>query len=85
MRGLQLPAGLFDSTPELEVLVACRAGLSEFPTAVLAAGGLTRLSLGSNSLSSIPVEVTQLTRWAQEASALVCWLVHVQGGCSVLQ
>jgi hypothetical protein len=62
VRGLQLPDGLFDSTPGLEVLLACRAGLSEFPKAVLAASSLTRLGLGSNSISTMPVEVTQLTR-----------------------
>lgn len=63
VRGLQLPDGLLDSTPGLEVLLACRAGLSEFPRAVLAASSLTRLGLGGNSISMMPVEVTQLTRW----------------------
>lgn len=63
MRGLQLPEGVFASTPQLEVLVACRAGLSEFPAAVLGAASLTRLSLGSNSISSVPVAVTQLTKY----------------------
>lgn len=59
---LQLPAGLFAHTPQLEVLVACRAGLSEFPAAVLEAPSLLQLRLASNSLSSVPADVTRLTK-----------------------
>jgi hypothetical protein len=62
VRGLQLPDGLFAATPQLQVLVACRAGLTDFPRAVLGADSLTRLSIGGNSLSSVPVEVTGLTK-----------------------
>lgn len=62
VRGLQLPEGLFASTPQLQVLVAARAGLTDFPRAVLGAASLTRLCLGGNSLSSVPVEVTRLTK-----------------------
>jgi hypothetical protein len=62
VRGLQLPEGLFASTPQLQVLLAARAGLTDFPGAVLGAASLTRLCLAGNSLSSVPVEVTRLNK-----------------------
>jgi hypothetical protein len=62
VRGLQLSADVLQDTPQLEVLLASSAGLQEFPAAVLACAGLRQLILSSNSISSLPVEVTQLTR-----------------------
>lgn len=78
VRGLRIPEGLFAATPQLEVLLACRAGLCELPPAVLGAASLTRLALGSNSISSLPVEVTQLTRWA--LSGEPCLLAEAAAG-----
>jgi hypothetical protein len=60
---LLLGADVLQDTPQLEVLLASNAGLQEFPAAVLACAGLRQLILGSNSISSLPVEVTQLTRY----------------------
>jgi Leucine-rich repeat (LRR) protein len=59
---LQLAADVLQDTPQLEVLLASNAGLQDFPAAVLACKGLRQLTLGSNSISSLPVEVTRLTR-----------------------
>lgn len=53
---------MFSCTPQLEVLLASRAGLAEFPSAVLSCSSLKQLNLSSNSLSSVPVQITQLTR-----------------------
>jgi Leucine-rich repeat (LRR) protein len=63
VRGLQLGADVLQDTPQLELLIASNAGLREFPVAVLACTGLRQLTLGSNSISNLPVEVTQLTRY----------------------
>jgi len=62
VRSLQLPEGMFSCTPQLEVLVASSAGLVDLPSAVLSCSCLKQLNLSSNSLSSVPVQVTQLTR-----------------------
>lgn len=62
VRGLQLAPDALQDTPQLEVLLASTAALQQFPAAVLACTGLRQLGLSSNSISSLPAEVTQLTR-----------------------
>lgn len=84
MRCLQLPEGVFSHTPQLEQLIASRAGLSDFPAAVLDCTSLKRLDLSSNSLSSMPLQVTQLTRWVciRGGSGLLMICYQHDTGCA---
>lgn len=61
-KGLQLVGDVFQAMPHLEVFLAATAGIAAFPTAVLACKGLRQLSLSSNSIASLPMEVTTLSR-----------------------
>lgn len=65
VRGLQLSAGCLDDAPQLETFSAARAGLEAFPEPLLACSNLARLNLGGNRISSLPADVTQLSRLSE--------------------
>eukprot|EP00878_Enallax_costatus_P026031 GHUV01027903.1.p1 GENE.GHUV01027903.1~~GHUV01027903.1.p1 ORF type:complete len:599 (+),score=189.93 GHUV01027903.1:562-2358(+) len=82
VRGLHLSPSLFSSTPQLEVLIASNAALPEFPTAALACLGLRQLRLNGNNISSLPLEVTALTRLGPVQLAAAAALVQPSGASS---
>lgn len=59
-----LPAGCLAAVAQLETLDLAQTGCSEIGSELLAAGSLRVLNLNGNRISSLPVELTGLTRWA---------------------
>jgi hypothetical protein len=81
-----LPAGCLAAVPQLETLDLGQTGCSEIGGELLAMLCLRVLNLNGNRISSLPVELTRLSRWAgqrrlpagQCQKLLTCTSQHVK-------